>query len=169
MSNLLDLPPISRIRRNHGLEHATLTTLAHRNPRQPMAGYSDLGGFWIIGNVETETMAEAVTEALDRLRKGEQGLAVHPNCGTNFVTAGILAGTAGALAMLGSGKRIRDKLERLPVAALLATFALIVAQPLALLLQARFTTCGEPGTLAVTQILRQEQGKLVLHRISTRD
>jgi hypothetical protein len=168
MPNLLDLPLISRIRRNHGLEHATLTTLARRFPNQPMAGYSDLGGFWIIGNLDTEALADAVTEALERLRKGERSLAVHPSCGTNYATAGVLAGTAGALAMLGSGKRLRNKLERLPLAAALATLAIIIAQPLAMIIQSRVTTCGEPGRLALTQIMRQEQGKLILHRVHTK-
>lgn len=168
MPNLLDLPIFSRIRRNHGLEHATLTTLAGRFPRRPLAGYSDPGGFWIVGNVETEALADAATAALERLRKGERSLAVHPNCGTNFAVAGLFAGVAGALAMLGSGRRTRDKLERLPLAAALATLALIAAQPLALMLQARVTTSGEPGDLAITEVLCQPQGKLVIHRVSTK-
>lgn len=168
MPDLLNLPVISRIRRNHGLEHATLTTLARRFPRQRLAGYSDPGGFWILGDLETEPLADAVLEALERLRRGEHNLAVHPNCGTNFAIAGIFAGLAGALAMLGSGPRRRDKLERLPLAAVLATLALIAAQPLAFIVQSRITTCGDPGGLAVTQVLRQQQGRLVLHRIRTK-
>lgn len=167
MPNLLDLPILSRIRRNHGLEHATLTTLARRFPKQPMAGYSDLGGFWIVGNLETEAVADAATEALDRLRKGERGLAIHPNCGTNFAVAGTLAGLAGATPMLIGGTR-RQKLERLPLAAVLATLAIIAAQPLAYTIQSRITTSGEPGTLSITYVLRQEQGKVVLHRIHTK-
>ena len=168
MPNFLDLPLISRIRRNHGLEHATLTALAMRYPRGRIAGYSDPGGFWIVGNVETEVLAEAATEALERLRKGERSLAVHPNCGTNFAVAGLFAGVAGALAMLGSGKRMRDKLERLPLAAALATLALIIAQPLALRIQAQVTTSGEPGDLAVTQVLCRQKDGLTIHRVTTR-
>jgi hypothetical protein len=167
MPNILDLPIISRIRRNHGLEHATLTTLARRFPRQPLAGYSDPGGCWIVGNLETEAVAEAATEALDRLRQGERSLAIHPNCGTNYAVAGTLAGLAGAAAMLGSHSR-RSRLERLPLAALLATLALIAAQPLAYMIQSRLTTSGDPQGLSITQVLHQEQGKLVLHRISTK-
>ena len=66
MPTLLELPILSRIRRNHGLEHATLNTLARRFPRQPMAGYSDLNGFWIVGNLETEAVAEAALDAQGR-------------------------------------------------------------------------------------------------------
>ena len=35
---ILDIPILSRIRRNHGLEHATLTLLAQRFPYRRMAG-----------------------------------------------------------------------------------------------------------------------------------
>ena len=166
MPNLLDLSFFSRIRRNHGLEHATLTTLARRFPRQPMAGYSDLGGFWIVGNLDTEAVAEAAMEALERLRKGERALAIHPNCGTNFAVAGTLAGLAGAATMLVGGTR-KQKLERLPLAAVLATVMLVAAQPLAYQVQSRLTTSGEPGGLNITDVLRQEQGKIVLHRVHT--
>ena len=113
---ILDLPMLSRIRRNHGLEHATLHLLARRFPRKPMGGYSDPGGFWIVGSVPTEALQEAIEEALTRMRAGEHNLAIHPNCGTNFITAGTLAGLSGALAMVGVGRRWQDKLERLPLA-----------------------------------------------------
>ena len=166
MPNMLDLPFLSRIRRNHGLEHATLTTLARRFPRQPMAGYSDMNGFWIVGDLDTEVVTEAAMEALDRLRKGERALAIHPNCGTNFAVAGTLAGLAGAATMLVGGTR-KQKLERLPLAAVLATVAIIAAQPLAYQIQSRVTTSGDPGGLHITYVLRQEQGKVVLHRIYT--
>src|SRR5512141_1408005 len=86
--------PLSRLQRNHGLEHATLHVLADGDPHLSLAGHSDLGGFWILGNVETDTLRSAVQEALERMRNGEHNLAVHPNCGTNFVATGALAGLA---------------------------------------------------------------------------
>jgi hypothetical protein len=133
-----------------------------------MGGYSDPGGFWLIGNLSTEAVQAAVEEALGRMQAGERNLAVHPNCGTNFATAGALAGMAGAAAMLGAGKRTRDKLERLPLAAALATLALMIAQPLALTIQARITTSGEPGAMEVKRIRRMQPGRLTIHRIETR-
>lgn len=168
ISNLLELPIISRIRRNHGLEHATLHTLANYLPHTMLAGHSDTGGFWIIGDVPSETLHMAVQEAITRLRAGESSLAIHPNCGTNYATAGALAGLAGAAAMLGTGRHLRDKLNRLPFAAVLATMALVVAQPLGLLLQARVTTSGYPGSLEVIAIKHRKQGRMTVHRVQTR-
>ena len=168
ISNILEFPIISHVRRNHGLEHATLHTLANHLPQTMLMGHSDIGGFWIIGDIPPEILHSAVQEAIARLRAGERQLAIHPNCGTNYVTAGALAGLAGAAAMLGSGRRVQDKLARLPFAAALATIALIVSQPLGLLLQARVTTSGDLGTLEVTTITHKKQGRLTVHRVQTR-
>jgi hypothetical protein len=168
ISNIIEHPLVSRIRRNHGLEHATLHTLAAHLPHTMLFGHSDIGGFWIIGDVPPEMLHASVQEAITRLRAGERQLAIHPNCGTNFATAGALAGLAGAAAMLGSGKRLPDKLIRLPLAITLATIALLFSQPLGLSLQARVTTSGDPGTLEVTSITHRKQGRVNIHRIQTR-
>ncbi len=163
------LSPISRIRRNHGLEHATLHVLAEHRPGISLAGHSDQGGFWILGNLDTEELHAAVQEALSRLRQGENRLAVHPFCGTNFATSGVLAGIAASLPMFGTGRRMRDKLERVPLAITLATMALIVAQPLGLFVQARLTTSSDPGDLQVAEIKQTWRGQIKAHRIITTD
>lgn len=166
--------PLDRIRRNHGLEHATLHVLARRLPRVPLAGHSDSGGFWIVVQASLQDpqaslsdVQNAVDEALRRLRTGESDLAVHPNCGTNFVTSGILAGVAASLAMFGAGRKTRDKIERLPLAISLATLTLVSAQPLGLRIQERYTTSGEPGDLQVVSIAARQRGRLLAYRVVT--
>ena len=168
VQSFTELPLVSRLRRNHGLEHATLHVLSAQHPQVPMAGHSSPGGFVLVGELSTENVQEAVAEAVRRLKAGEHRLAVHPNCGTNYVAAGTLAGLAGVSAMLGVGKRLRDKLERLPLVASMATVALILAQPLALRLQEHVTTSGELGDLEVVEIVRVQQGPFTAHRIITR-
>jgi hypothetical protein len=164
---LLSAFPVSRIRRNHGLEHATLHLLSERYPKVSLAGHSDMGGFWVLGDITTEDLRSAVDEALDRMRNGEHNLAVHPNCGTNFVTAGTFAGVAASVAMFGAGRRFRDKLERVPLAASLATVALMLAQPMGLLIQERVTTSGHPEALKVIQIIPSSRGRIKAHRVVT--
>ena len=168
METILGVPAVSSIRRNHGLEHATLHILSQRYPGLSLAGHSNSTGFWLLGDVPTEAVKTAVSEALQRMRSGEHNLAVHPNCGTNFVTAGTVAGLAGAFAMFGVGKGTKDKLERLPLAASLATIGLILAQPLGLLVQERITTSGQPGDLEVTGITPSRRGRIKAHRVTTR-
>jgi hypothetical protein len=164
----LGSPAMYNIRRNHGLEHATLHVLSQRHPRLKMAGHSNSNGFWLLGDVPTDEVKTAVEEALRRMGAGEHNLAVHANCGTNFVTAGTLAGIAGALAMFGVGRRWQDRLERLPLAASLATMALIVAQPLGLKIQEQVTTCGVPGDLQVVDIIPSQRGSFKAHQVITR-
>ena len=158
---------IDRIRRNHGLEHATLHVLGRRLPRTPLAGHSDSGGFWILGQASLSDVQAAVDEALRRLLAGEKELAVHPNCGTNFVTSGVLAGVAASLAMFGAGRRTRDQLERLPLAITLATLTLVSAQPLGLHIQERYTTSGMPGDLQVVSITARPRGGFQAYRVAT--
>ncbi|RMF41852.1 MAG: hypothetical protein D6755_12165 [Anaerolineae bacterium] len=169
LNALLQLQPLSRVRRNHGLEHATLHILAKRFPQRNMAGHSDTGGFWLLGDIPTEAVESAVLEALHRMKNGEHGLAVHPNCGTNFVTSGSMAGMAGAFAMWGAGPEWRDKAERLSLAALLATIALIFSRPLGFWLQAHVTTSGHPQELEIVEIRRTTRGGVPAHRVVTRN
>jgi len=167
-NSLLSLGPVSHVRRNHALEHATLQVLARTDPFLRLAGFSNMGGFWIVGELSTDTLAAAVQEAVARLRAGEIGLAIHPNCGTNFVATGFLAGIAGWLGMLGAGSGFRRKLERLPVIIGLVTLAIILANPLGPLLQAKVTTQPDIGSLEVVRIERGMRQQVPLHRVVTK-
>lgn len=166
MQALLNSPWLLRTRRNHGLEHATIHVLTQKNPRRSVAGHSDAGGFWLLGDLSTEETRQAVDEALQRLRAGERWLAVHPNCGTNLMTAGLAAGLAGGVAMRGAERR-GAWMDRLPVAVLLSTLALLAARPLGMRLQERVTTSGDPGPLQVISIQPSQRGALTMHRVET--
>lgn len=159
---------IDQTRRNHALEHASLQLLARKRPGHRFAGYSDPFGFWVIGDTPTPVLEEAVGEAISRLNAGEKQLAIHPNCGTNFATAGLLAGTAAWLGMLGVGKGWQQKLERFPLVILLSTLALIFAQPLGLRLQREVTTLAQLDDLQVSGTTCTRQADPVIHRIRTR-
>jgi len=167
LQNVIDQPAIARTRRNHGLEHATIHVLSKKRRKGRIAGHSDANGFWLFGDLTQEEISAAVEEALNRLRARERELAIHPNCGTNLVTSGILAGTAGAVAMTGADEG-RDRLGRLPFAAFLATLALVAARPLGTRIQQQITTTGDPGNLEVLSIERRPRGNLMAHRITTR-
>ncbi len=165
LKNLLDLNPLSHIRRNHALEHATLSILAKKNPKLSLVGNSDVRGFWVFGEVSTEELQQAVDEAAARLKHGERNLAIHPYCGTNFVTAGVVAGGAAWLGMLGSSDGLRRKLDRLPVVVSLVTLGLVLAQPLGPLMQARVTTDAEIGDLRVYEITEFKRHDVPMHRV----
>jgi hypothetical protein len=164
--SILDLPVLSRIRRNHGLEHATITLLSQQFPNRALAGYSFPGGFFLMGDVPTEQVREVVFQALARMNNGERSLAVHPNCGTNFVVSGFVAGTLAWLGMAGA-KGKRDKVERLPVVIALTILGLMVGQPLGPKIQEHITTSGDPQGLSVVDIFPVRFGQFSLHRVIT--
>jgi uncharacterized protein YqhQ len=158
----------SRVRRNHGLEHATIHVLGKKYPWVGTAGLSDAGGFWIIGNLELDAVTDSAVEALERLRAGEKGLAYHPNCGTNFAATGVIAGFFAWLSMLGVKNNWKAKLDRLPQVMTMTTLAIVLAQPLGAKLQISVTTSPDMGNLELTGITVYERAGYRAYRITTK-
>jgi len=168
---LLNFPYILRTRRNHGLEHATIHVLSSRVRGLQMAGRSDAKGFVLIGECETPTVVSAVSDALSRMKRGEQSLAVHPNCGTNFVTAGYLTTITALLLTRGDNRRENGFFDRMPTLLMGMIAAVMVSQPLGMWLQKHITTDSNPGNLEVLSIDRDEQNwfgrQVTVHRVKT--
>ena len=169
INQINDYRPVSRVRRNHAMEHASLHILATKNPDLRFAGLSDSKGFRIIGNVSTQDIQQAVDEALTRLQSGECNLAYHPNCGTNYAVSGTVAGVTAWIGMLGSGKSLRSKVNRLPLVILLVTGVLMLTRPLGPFLQRAVTINPVPGILRIVEIRRHDFGNFVLHRVITEE
>ena len=129
---LLLHPSILSIRRNHGLEHATIHILNRQ--RYKLSGRSSGSGFVLLGDVPTEQVEHAVREALQRMKAGEHQLAIHPNCGTNLATAGFLATTVAFLGFAGRGWR--KCWERFPTMMILMIAAALLSTPLGMSLAA---------------------------------
>ena len=156
---------IRSLRQHHAIEHATIALLGDQLPGVPLMGRSDLRGFILVGKVEASAVRSAAGEALARLKAGEKGLAIHPNCGTNLVAAGVLTGVA---ALAAAGGRRRSILERVPSAILGATLALMVAAPVGRWLQANVTTEGEVGGLEIAGVTRLSGGPITSYRVAIR-
>ena len=162
--SLLDLPLILEIRRNHALEHATLKILGLKYPARPMGGHSNPTGCVILGDVDTDDLRAAADEALERLRAGESDLAIHPGCGTNYATSGLLAGSLAWFGLSGRGP-LTKRLWRLPLILPLAILVWGLSKPLGPRLQERVTTEAKMGAL---EIISVQKIRPSLHRISTR-
>lgn len=168
---------LSRVRRNHALEHATIRVLGERHRGLKVVGRSSLWGFALYGDVETEEVLAAAQEGLRRLRAGQRQMAIHPNCGTNLAVSGVLAGL-GAVLAFGGCRREREQsaparwlelLSRFSLASTAATLGLLVAQPVGPLVQAHVTTQADVGGLRLVEIIREAHGGLVVHRVYTAD
>lgn len=157
-----------RVRRNHGLEHGTVHMLNRRNYR--LSGRSGVGGFDLYGDIPTAQIEWAVNEALTRFRRGESQWAVHPNCGTNLVTSGLLTTLVAAAGF--SGIRRDRAWHRFPLVMVAMMATSLYAMPMGLALQQHVTTTGDMGDLDVVDITREEmvllRGKVVVHHVTTR-
>jgi hypothetical protein len=160
---LLNLPLILETRRNHALEHATLHVLA-RKYHSPMAGHSNPTGFFLLGEIQTEDITAAATEAMARLNAGESGLAVHEGCGTNLVTAALLPATF-AWAPLRGARSTRWRILLIPLALAFAVFGYFLSKPLGPWLQKYITTEADLGAMQIVEVRLSRRG---VHRIITR-
>jgi hypothetical protein len=158
----------AHVRSNHALEHATLHVLQEKGVNVPLGGISDGGGFWIYGEVETETLLQAAQEALGRLAEGESNLAVHPNCGTNIAVSAISAGALAWLTMMGTKGSASRRLRRMPVAVLAGMIGYRLAQPLGPKVQEQITTNADVSGLRIVDVLRHDLMGHTVHRVSTR-
>jgi hypothetical protein len=172
-STLLDFYPISRVRRNHALEHATIQVLSEQHSDLMLVGRSSLWGFYIYGDVPAEVVLTASQEGLRRLQAGQRHMAVHPNCGSNLVVAGVLAGLGAFLALGGvSPRREMGRLERilrLPLVCSAATMGIILARPLGPLFQAYVTTQPDVGNLRIVDVTRERKAGILVHHVRTGD
>jgi hypothetical protein len=141
---------IDLVRRNHGIEHATVHVLTEWEPGTALVGRADRNGFAIMGEVDPEKLGEAAKQALVRMKGGQGDLAVHPRCGTQLVTLGALTAFAAFLAL---GRRPR--FAKLPDAMIATTLAAFLAQPLGLTIQKYVTTSPEVGRAEFAGVTRK--------------
>ena len=156
----MDTNIITQIRRNHGLEHATIHLLSSKFKGFGAQGNASLNGFALnlFGDISAEDVESAAREALERMKGGEEGLALHPNCGTVLLTTAALATLAGQAAFAFERNRMRksslsfvDFLGTLPSAILAVVVALIVSKPAGMFFQS-YTTTGRPGEMEIKSV-----------------
>jgi hypothetical protein len=153
---------IANVRRNHALEHATVSLLIGRlGPDLRVVGRASGDGFFLYGDIPSDLLGQCVQEALSRLKRGEAFWAVTPHCGTNIATTGILTGLATLAAT--SGGEHKDRVSR---AILVSMLAVVIAQPVGRMIQRYLTTSAD---LADTEVVAIEQrGNGHFYKVRTR-
>ena len=154
---------VNSLRRNHALEHATISILLSRHGPMRIVGRAVGDGFYIYGDVTTERLGELADEALERLQKGEAHLAVSPLCGTNIAVAGVLAGL-GSYAAMGAGPR---KIGGVSGAIMAAMLAVVAAQPLGRLVQKHYTTSPDLEGVRIVSVKALSGRFFRVHKVRT--
>jgi hypothetical protein len=148
MSNILEFGLVRKTRRNHAFEHATAHFLARKVKNLRVSGVSSPFGFLLMHNGTAAQGEKAAEDALAALKEGAHGLAIHPNCGTNLVTAGVMTTLVG-LIFLGGRRFSALNLNR---ALLFMMLAVYFSQPLGMKVQEHVTTKGDPGDMEITTL-----------------
>lgn len=155
---------VGATRRNHALEHATIAVLLGKlGPSLRLIGRATRDGFYVYGDVPTDVLQEAATEALGRLKGGEAHLAVSPLCGTNIAVSGILAGVSSVVAM---GPQDRRE-DRLPNVLLASMVAVLAAQPIGRLIQKYLTTSPDLTRFEIRGVRQGDNSLGRFHKVDT--
>ena len=162
----LAVPAVDRTRRNHGLEHATLTMLARRNPQLRLVGRSTAAGFYLYGNVSTEAVQVRWPKPSSTCRTARpswpstrtaaptlSSLASRPPAPPTSVSSAPITG-----ASVGAGCPWWPSFPPWPS---------WPRQPVGLAVQRDITTSGDMRDLAVTRIERNQTGAFVTHFVGT--
>ncbi len=79
------------VRKNHSLEHATANVLEESFGPMNISGYATKGGFYLMGDLPSyQVVLDAARLGLERMKRGESHLAVHPRCGTSILASNLL-------------------------------------------------------------------------------
>jgi hypothetical protein len=156
---------VGTVRRNHALEHATITVLLRKLGHDVrMVGRATRDGYYLYADVPTPLLEESTHEALARLKGGEGHLAVTPLCGTNLAVAGAMAALA-STAVLGNA---RNRTEKLPNAILASMLAVLVAQPVGRMVQRYVTTSPDLADTEIVAVKQGGRGAARFHKVQTR-
>ncbi|MFO8101504.1 MAG: DUF6391 domain-containing protein [Dehalococcoidia bacterium] len=156
---LLDMVRV--LRQNHAMEHATINVLLKQLSRKVrLLGYTSLAGFYIVGDISTETLEQSAREALRQLQEGKKEIAISPMCGTNLVVTGLVAGAASMIA--GRGHSGWSRFQRMATASMIGA---ILAQPLGLLAQKHITTDAGQADVTSLRVTRRGGGMLTWHKV----
>lgn len=153
---------VNSVRRNHALEHATITLMLARQGPMRVIGRASTDGFYVYANVPSDRLEEFAQEALGRLQRGEASLAVSPLCGTNIAVAGVLAGSMSFLALAGR-RSFFDGLSRAVIASIVA---IVASQPLGRLIQKNYTTSADLAGIRIVAV-ESVGGSIGLHKVRT--
>lgn len=80
-----------QLRINHALEHATINVIESQLGCLNLSGVGKEQGFMIQGPVAADLVEEAARVGLEKLKKGEDHLAIHRRCGTSMLAANLVA------------------------------------------------------------------------------
>lgn len=143
-----------KLKKNHGLEHATINILEKEYGYNNLAGYAEEDGFYIMGVNNTVYVEEAARKGLSLMKEGKDKLAIHKRCGTSMTVANFLSAVIFLILLLSSGYfSIFNMIIAIVIANLIGPY-------LGQIVQGKFTTTANVQEMEIKSSYFSEDGSL---------
>ena len=141
-----------KLRKNHGLEHATINILEKEYGYNDLAGYAEEDGFYIMGVNNTVYVEEAARKGLRLMQKGKEELAIHKRCGTSMTVANFLSAIIFLSLLFSSG---HFSILNMIIAIIIAN---LVGPYIGQIVQRKFTTTSKVKEMEIKKSYFSESG-----------
>ena len=144
---IIEIASDKRVRQNHALEHATVNVIEESFGPQKISGLAAKNGFTLMGDLPpSDIILNAAYIALERLKRGEKNLAIHPRCGTSIAAANFIFSVSFIVLLLYTGY--------LSIFSVILAFIIshIFGKPFGKILQKYFTTSADVKDVEITGI-----------------
>lgn len=154
---------LANVRRNHGIEHATVGILTQRKIKPPIFALATPSGFMIYSKLNKNEILSATNESIKLMLAGDSELAISQYCGTNIVAGGIIAVISTIIFAKILGKKSKGILN-IANGFFIST---LLSKPIGRLVQKYITTDQHINGIKVKNIRSLNLGNFYIHHIST--
>ena len=99
------------VRRNHAIEHATVSILTEQKIKSAVIGFAIPSGFIIYSKSNKDEILSAANHGLKLMKSGVSEISISQFCGTNLVVAALLTGASTILLGKILGKKSKNILN----------------------------------------------------------
>ena len=150
-------------RRNHAIEHATVSILTEQKLKSAILGFAIPSGFIIYSKSDKDEILSAANHGLKLMKSGVSEISISKFCGTNLVVAAMLTGVSTILLGKILGKKSKNILN-ITNGFLLSA---LLSKPIGQLVQKYVTTDPNVKNIQIGNSRSLKVGTFHVHFIST--
>ena len=151
------------IRRNHAIEHATVSILTEQISKSAVVGFAVPSGFIIYSKSGKDEILSAANNGLNLMKSGDSEISISQFCGTNLVVAALLTGVSTIILGKICGKKSKNILNIANGFVLSA----LLSKPIGRIVQKYVTTDSSVQNIQIKNGRSLKIGSFYIHFIST--
>jgi hypothetical protein len=151
------------VRRNHAIEHATVSILNEQKIKPTVLGLAIPSGFIICSKSNKDEIISAANYGLKLMKSGVTEVSISQFCGTNLVVMALLTGVSTVLLGRIPGTKPKNVLN-ITTGFLLSA---LISKPIGQIVQKYVTTDSNVKNIQIKNSLSLNIGTFYIHCIST--